>query len=203
RGRGALSLPRLPQPRRDGDRSAGGQARGRAAPRGRLVEDRPAHGRARPERFAREEPDLLHLIAMASSRSGSASRSTSVTRATWPLRARAASSPLMLTPRMTADGWHCDTPAPRVLTRDPAVPVVARGGSLVEIRHLHAGQVILRDLVAFRGDVEAEDARVVQAEDLLLLAARQGRVVVLLDERGRDLEASERVDLPLGRPVPD
>src|SRR5262249_19760301 len=119
-----------------------------------------------------------------------------------PLRARAASSPLMLAPRTTADEWPCGLTS-RELSRDPAVPVVARGGSLVEIRHLHTGQIVLRDLVALRGDVDAEDARGVQAEDLLLLAARQGRVVVLLDERRRNLEASERVDLPLGRPVPD
>jgi len=36
---------------------------------------------------------------------------------------------------------------------------MARGRPLVEIRHLHAADVILRDLVARGADVDAEDVR--------------------------------------------
>src|SRR5437899_7051761 len=89
------------------------------------------------------------------------------------------------------------------LSRDPAVPAVARHRAVVEVRHLHASQVVLRNLVALRGHVDAEDAGGVQAEDLLLLAAREWRIVVLLDERRGHLETAERLDLPLRRAVPD
>src|SRR6266481_7416644 len=90
-----------------------------------------------------------------------------------------------------------------LLSRHPAVPAVARNGPVVEIRHLHARQVVLRNLVALRGHVETEDTGGIQPEDLLLLAARQWRVVVLLDQPGGHLEATKRLDLPLRRAVPD
>src|SRR5437667_10328975 len=87
--------------------------------------------------------------------------------------------------------------------RDPAVPAVARGHSFIDIRHLYAAQIVLRDLVAGGVHVDAEEARGVQSEDLLLHSARQGRVMVPGDERLGDVEAPERFDLPLRRAVPD
>src|SRR5215212_6761286 len=56
-----MPVPDLPQPRRDGNRSAGGQARGYAAPRRRQLADRPAQDHPRPERADDEESDILLL----------------------------------------------------------------------------------------------------------------------------------------------
>ena len=55
-------LSRLPQSRRDGDRHPGRQARGRAPPGGRRLEDRAPQDHPRPERPAREESDVFLLI---------------------------------------------------------------------------------------------------------------------------------------------
>src|SRR4030095_10912705 len=95
--------------------------------------------------------------------------------------------------------WEPRRPPPR----PPAVPAVAGGDALVPIRHLHAAQVVLRDLVALGVDVDAEHARRVQPEDPLLDLPRERRVSVPVDEGLRDLEAPERLDLPLRRAVPD
>src|SRR2546425_1990998 len=77
---------------------------------------------------------------------------------------------------------------------DPAVPAVARRGALVEVRHLHPAQVIVRNLVAPGVDVDAEEPRGVHAKDLLLHRAREPRVRVPLDQRRGNLEAPERLD---------
>src|SRR4029453_2928003 len=63
--RRSLPIPRLPQSGRDGDRPARRQARGHPAAGRWGLEDRAAHGRARPERLAREESDVLHIGILA------------------------------------------------------------------------------------------------------------------------------------------
>src|SRR5439155_18800503 len=98
------------------------------------------------------------------------------------------------------------TPASPRLTPscgDPSIPAVARGGPVLEIRHLHPAEIVLGDLVAFGVHVDAEDPRGVQPEDLLLHGASQGRVPVPFDQPSGDLEAPKRPDLPLRRPIPD
>src|SRR5262245_1694012 len=101
-----------------------------------------------------------------------------------------------------ADRWRTRQSTPPS-AGDPAVPAVGGGGALVEVGHLDAGEVVLRDLVALGVDVDSEQARGVEAEDLLLHRARERSVAVRGYQRRRDLEAAERVDLPLRRAVPD
>src|SRR5205814_6568713 len=88
------------------------------------------------------------------------------------------------------------TPASLRLTPscgDPSIPAVARGGPVLEIRHLHPAEIVLGDLVALAVHVDAEHPRGVPPEDLLLHGAREGRVPVPFDEHGGDLEASKRL----------
>src|SRR5690606_13373078 len=54
-----------------------------------------------------------------------------------------------------------------------------------------------------RGRVDAVETCAVEAEDLGLRRLRQGLVAVPLDERIRDLEGAECLDLVLRRAVPD
>src|SRR5215471_1020820 len=100
--------------------------------------------------------------------------------------------------------WSPQPPAATVRSgRDPAVPAVTRGYAFLDIGHLDAAQIVLGKLVTRGVHVDAEDARPVQPEDLLLHRARERRIFVLLDQRLGNLEAAERVDLPLRRAVPD
>ena len=53
------------------------------------------------------------------------------------------------------------------------------------------------------GDVDTVDASAVETENLLLERRRKLRIAVLLDQRRRDLKASEGLDLVLRRAVPE
>src|SRR5262245_79347 len=86
----------------------------------------------------------------------------------------------------------------RYLRGHPTVPSVAPGTAFVEVGHLHPRKVVLRDLLAFSVDVDAEDARGVESEDLRLHRGCQRSIAVPFHQGRRDLEASERLDLPLG-----
>src|SRR5262245_17542368 len=100
--------------------------------------------------------------------------------------------------------WSPQPPAAAVRSgRDPAVPAVTRGYAFLEIGHLDAAQVVIGNPVTRGVHVDAEDARRAQPEDLLLHRARERRIFVLLDQHLGNLEAAERVDLPLRRAVPD
>ena len=71
------------------------------------------------------------------------------------------------------------------------------------IRLLSSADRIVIGLLAPLRHVDAVDASAVEAEHLLLERRRELRVAVRLDQRGRDLKASEGLDLVLGRAVPE
>src|SRR5919108_5514102 len=86
---------------------------------------------------------------------------------------------------------------------DPAIPAMARDHPFLEIRHLDPAEVVLRQRVTRGIDVNAEDPRGVQPENLRLHRARERRIPVLLDQHLGNFKAPERFDLPLRRAVPD
>src|SRR5258708_10405468 len=92
---------------------------------------------------------------------------------------------------------------PNPSARDPAVPVVARVGALLEITHLDPAQIVGGNLVAPGVHIDAENPRAVQAEDLLLHRTGQRCVAMPLDQGVGNLETAERFDLPLRRAIPD
>src|SRR5207249_3556212 len=80
---------------------------------------------------------------------------------------------------------------------------MARFCAFFTIGHLDPAQIILRQFLALRIDIDSEDPRRVQPEDLCLDLAGERAVTMFLDQLVRDLESSERLDLPLWRTVPD
>src|SRR5207237_10808326 len=93
--------------------------------------------------------------------------------------------------------------ASRALPRDPSIDPVARLYAFFTISHLDLAQIILRQLVALRAHINPEHLRRVQPENLFLHLAGERAIAVLLDQLIWNLKSPKRLDLPLGRTVPD
>src|SRR5262245_10153304 len=207
---GTPRWPRGRPPRRHLDRVRAGSPRvlhpGPAQPSGRGPPPTPARWRPRGHaippscRRARRHPPALCAPAPL------ARRPVLVRRTASP----SPTQPLMTCSRCSAHDVFIDLRHPSAASRPaPRHKPVARVGALAargEIFRLHGGNLVDRQIALGQLGLEAVEARGVAAEDGALHRAfggTQGLEAVLLLHVLRDLQAPHRLDLPLGRAVPE
>src|SRR5579884_941027 len=92
---------------------------------------------------------------------------------------------------------------PASLSRDPAVEAPTGIGAFIEIPHLDTAQIISRNVTPNGADIDSEQSRGVEPEDLLFHRTSHRLISVLLDEAFGNLKPPEGFDLPLRRAVPN